>query len=44
MNIQIYLLKQPSAVPRDATASKNVVQQNTDFPFGIILKVGLISE
>ena len=37
-------MKQPSAVPRDATASKNVAQQNADFPFGIILNVGLISE
>ena len=40
----MYLLKQPSAVPRDATASENVVQPNTNFPFGIILKVGFISE
>ena len=40
----MYLLKKPSAVPRDATTSKNVAWQNADFPFGIILNVGLISE
>ena len=39
MNIQICLLKQPSAVPRDAIASKDFERQNADFPLGIILNV-----
>ena len=30
-------------LPIDAIASKNVVQQNADFPFGIILNVEFIS-
>ena len=31
-------------VPRDAISSKNVAQQNVDFPFGIILNIVFISE
>ena len=29
---------------RDAIASKNVAQQNPDFPFGIVLNIVFISE